>query len=89
MDTRTTLPTLAVLVGIVLMGGLPSGAAQGPLPARPAEKSALRPTVILKIGDAMLEEYRGGDPARRTLILRQDEAVKMISEKPLNRKKHS
>lgn len=93
MDARKTALILAAWTLTAALSMKPSEAAG----ARPVSKSAIAPVnmptpapdVIVKLGDAMLEEYHGGDPSRRTVILRQEDSALKVSGPTTRDKKHS
>jgi len=72
MNVQRTGRLLTVLAGIAAMSMTAAHAAGATAPAKPTPaKAALpMPAVVVKLGDAMLEEYHGGDPANRTTTLR-------------------
>ena len=69
MNTQKTARLLALLSGMAMISMTVAHAAQ-PAKAATAKAAVLPPVVTVKLGEAMLEEYHGGDPARRTTILR-------------------
>ena len=70
---------LAMLAGLAALGTAAHAAPQKALPAATAAKvSAAAP--VVKIGDALLEEYHNSDPEHRTTLVRRGETAK--SEKP-------
>ncbi len=93
MDARKTALLLAALIMAAAISLKPSEAAGARPNSKPTaitvKTSAPAPAVIVKIGDAMLEEYRGGDPSRRTVILRQDDSARNLSGKAGRNKQHS
>ena len=69
MNTQKKARLLALLSGIAMISMTAAHAAPPTKAATP--KAAVMPlAVTVKLGEAMLEEYNGGDPARRTTILR-------------------
>ena len=72
MNARKTGRLITALAGMaaVSMTAAFAGTDQAPAKAAPTKAAASSPSVIVKLGEAMLEEYHGGDPARRTTILR-------------------
>ncbi len=69
MNTQKTARLLALLSGMAMIGMTAAHAAQ-PAKAVSAKAAVMPLAVTVKLGEAMLEEYHGGDPARRTTILR-------------------
>ena len=69
MNTQKTARLLTLLSGMAM---LTMSAAHAAEPAKAANPKAAMtpPAVTVKLGEAMVEEYHGGDPARRTTILR-------------------
>ncbi len=60
---------------LALFAGLGMTAAHAATPANmkqstPVKATLAAPAVTIKIGDAMLEEYHGGNPADRTTTIR-------------------
>ncbi len=72
MNTQKTARLFALLSGMMTLSMTAAHAATVPAPAKAAPaKAAVSPqAVTVKIGEAMLEEYHGGDPSKRTTILR-------------------
>ena len=69
MNTQKKARLLALLSGMAMISMTAAHAA--PPTKATAPKAAVMPlAVTVKLGEAMLEEYHGGDPARRTTILR-------------------
>lgn len=92
MDAQRTTLLLAVLTLTAAISLKPSEAAGARPDSKPAaitvKTPASAPPVIVKIGDAMLEEYHGGDPSRRTVILRRDDSAKKFSGQSPPNKQH-
>ncbi len=90
MNVQRTGRLLTVLAGIAAMS-MTSAYAAGALPPAklaPAKAAAATPAVVVKLGDAMLEEYHGGDPANRTTTLRGGD-VAQKAKSAEGGKKHS
>ena len=65
------LAALVVLPASVLLADPePKPSAPAPYPVASASLSSAQSTVVVKIGDASLEEYQHGDPANRIQLLR-------------------
>jgi len=80
MNAQKTGRLLSVLAGIVVAGTTAAHAAGAPTPAKPApaKVAAPVPAVTVKLGDAMLEEYHGGNPGNRTTILRGGDVAQKV-----------
>lgn len=72
MNTQKTGRLFSVLAGMAAISMTAAHAAGASAPAKPAPAKAAvsAPAVTVKVGEAMLEEYHGGDPASRTTIVR-------------------
>ena len=70
MNLQNTGRLLAALMGIAMIGITAVHAAATTAPAKPVPAKAAVPMPTVKLGGAMLEEYHGENPARRTIILR-------------------
>ena len=72
MNARKTGRLLSLLAGLAALSMTAAHAAGAPAPAKstPMKAAATAPTVVVRLGAAMLEEYHNGDPASRTTILR-------------------
>jgi hypothetical protein len=90
MNAQKTGRLLSVLAGMAAISMTAAHAAEAPTPAKsvPTKAAALTPSVTVKLGDAMLEEYQGGDPARRTTILRGGDVAQKATSADSG-KKHS
>jgi len=80
MNAQKTGRFLSVLAGMAAISMSTAHAAGAPTPAKPAptKVAAPAPAVTVKLGDAMLEEYRGGNPANRTTILRGGDVAQKV-----------
>ncbi len=90
MNVQKTGRLLTALMGIAAISMTVAQAAGSQAPAKPAPAptKAAVPAVTVKLGDAMLEEYHGGNPASRTTILRGGDVAQKA--KPAESgKKHS
>ena len=83
MNVQKTARLLAAIGAIVSLSGTIVHAADSKVTAK-----ASAPIVIVKIGDALLEEYHGGNPEQRTTVIRGAEAAQAIKTKESG-KKHS
>jgi hypothetical protein len=90
MNAQKTGRLLSVLAGMAAFSMSTAHAAGAPTPAKPApaKVAAPAPAVTVKLGDAMLEEYRGGNPANRTTILRGGDVAQKVKGTESG-KKHS
>lgn len=72
MNAQKTGRLLTVLAGMAAISMTAAHAAGAPAPVKPApaKVAAPMPAVTVKLGDAILEEYHGGNPANRTTTLR-------------------
>jgi hypothetical protein len=75
--------TARLLTTLALFAGLGMTAAHAATPANtkqsaPAKTAVAAPAVTVKIGDAMLEEYHGGNPADRTTTIRDGAEAQAI-----------
>ena len=72
MDAQKTGRLLTMFAGMAAISMTAAHAAGTPTPAKPVPTKAAMPApaVTVKLGDAILEEYHCGDPARRTTIMR-------------------
>jgi hypothetical protein len=75
MNVQKTGHLLTTLMGIAAMSVTAASATGLQLAAKPASDKLAVPAVIIKLGDAMLEEYQSGIPASRTTVLRRGEVV--------------
>lgn len=72
---------LATVLGVLTAVSVMAAQASTPLaPAKPAAAPAkvAAPAVTIKLGDAILEEYHGGNPADRTTILRDGDVAQKV-----------
>ncbi len=90
MNTQKTGRLLSVLAGMAAISMTAAHAAGTSVPSKPIPVKAATPTpsVTVKLGDAMLEEYHGGDPARRTTTLRGGDVAQKAKNADSG-KKHS
>ena len=90
MNVQKTGRLLMALTGVTAISLTAAHAAGTSLPSKPAPLKAatLTPAVTVKLGNAMLEEYHGGDPARRTMTLRGGDVVQKAKSADSG-KKHS
>ena len=93
MNVQKTGRLLLILALIAVFGMTAAHAAapQTTVKAAPAPaptKAAAAPVVTVKLGDAMLEEYHGGNPANRTTTLRGGD-VAQKAKSAEGGKKHS
>ncbi len=72
MNVQKTGRLLTALMGMATISMTAAQAAAPQVVAKPAPAptKAAGPVVTVKLGEAMLEEYHGGNPASRTTILR-------------------
>ncbi len=80
MNARKVGRLLSLLAGAAAVSVTAAHAAGMSSPARPnsTKATAPAPTVIAKLGDAMLEEYHNGDPDGRTTILRGGDVAQKV-----------
>lgn len=64
------LLTALMVVAAISMTAAQAACPQASAKPAPAKAAVQMPTVSVKLGDAMLEEYHGGNPAKRMTILR-------------------
>jgi hypothetical protein len=92
MNVQKTGRLLIALTAMTTLGTITAHAAGSPSPAKPTPaptKSAMpMSAVTVKLGDAMLEEYHGGNPADRTTILRGGDVAQKAKSADSG-KKHS
>jgi hypothetical protein len=88
MNVQKTARLLMTLMGIATMSVTTASAAGIQTAAKPAPSKLAVPAVIVKLGDAMLEEYQGGNPASRTTVLRRGEVAQKAKSADSG-KKHS
>ena len=67
MNIQKTERLLTAMMGIAAMSMTAASVAGPQTAAKPALAKTV-PAVIIKLGDAMLEEYQGGNPASRTTV---------------------
>ncbi len=80
MNVQKTGRLLTALMGMAMVSMTAAHAAGTPAPAKPAPVKVTAPTpgVTVKLGDAMLEEYHGGDPTRRTTTVRGGDVAQKV-----------
>ena len=90
MNAQKTGRLLSILAGMAAISMTAAHAAGASAPAKPApvKAAAPMPAVTVKLGDAILEEYRGGDPASRTTTLRGGDVAQKAKSADRD-KKHS
>ena len=77
MNIQKTERLLTAMMGIAAMSMTAASVAGPQTAAKPALAKTV-PAVIIKLGDAMLEEYQGGNPASRTTVLRGGEVAQKV-----------
>lgn len=92
MDSLKTAFSLAALT-IAAISMKAADAAGPPSVAKPTtvpvKASLPASSITVKIGDAMLEEYRSGDLTRRTQVLRKGDCARAVSTQSTRNTKHS
>lgn len=80
MNAQKTGRLLPVLAGLAAISMTAAHAAGAPVAAKPAPTKVAVPVplVTVKLGDAMLEEYHGGNPANRTTTLRGGDVTQKV-----------
>ena len=80
MNTQKTARLFALLSGMAMISMTAAHAAtvSAPVRAAAAKAAVTPPAVTVKLGEAMLEEYHGGDPGKRTTILRGGDVAQKV-----------